>query len=171
MSYVNPLMQFQGLGGRSFADSAREAGVDGILITDLPPEEPHELWATVAASGLDPILLVSPTTPPERIRAIAGRARGFVYCVSRLGVTGKGPGADERLRELVATSREHTGLPALIGFGVGGAADARRAAELADGVVVGSALLERLEAPDPVAAATALAREIRSGLTSPSPRR
>jgi tryptophan synthase alpha chain len=169
MSYVNPLMQFRGKEGRSFADSARAAGVDGVLITDLPPEEPHELWDTVRSSGLDSIVLVSPTTPPDRLPILAAHAQGFVYCVSRLGVTGRGPAADRRLRDLVRDARAATGLPALVGFGVASTADARRAAELSDGVVVGSAFLERLSGPDPVAQVAALAREIRAGLASSPP--
>ena len=168
MSYVNPLMQFRAADGAGFAACARKAGILGLLVTDLPPEEPHELWETIAQANLDPIVLVSPTTDQGRLRLLAARARGFVYCVSRLGVTGGGA-ADRRLGELVQAARAATGLPALIGFGVATGADARRAAALADGVVVGSALVERLEAADPVAEASALAREIVAGLSAGRP--
>jgi tryptophan synthase alpha chain len=163
MSYINPLMQFRAFDGGNFAESARQVGIDGVLVTDLPPEEPHELWSHIAAAHLDPIVLVSPTTDERRLQMLADRARGFVYCVSRLGVTGGGA-ADQRLGDLVRRARAATGLPALVGFGVTSGADAERAAALADGVVVGSALVERLATADPVAEAAALAREIVAGL-------
>ena len=164
MSYINPLMQFRAADGQNFADCARRVGIDGVLVTDLPPEEPHELWSDIVAAHLDPIVLVSPTTEEGRFRVLAERARGFVYCVSRLGVTGGGA-ADQRLGDLVRRARTATGLPALVGFGVATGADARRAGALADGVVVGSALVERLSGADPVAEAAGLAREIVAGLT------
>ena len=163
MSYINPLMQFRASDGGDFAESARQVGIDGLLVTDLPPEEPHELWSQIAAAHLDPIVLVSPTTEERRLQVLADRARGFVYCVSRLGVTGGGA-VDQRLGDLVRRARAATGLPALVGFGVTTGADAERAAALADGVVVGSALVERLATADPVAAAAAFGREIVAGL-------
>lgn len=166
MTYLNPVMQFRGPAGERFGAAARAAGADGILLTDLPPDQPHECWEEVAAAGLDPILLVTPTTPRSRLAALAGRARGFVYGVARLGVTGEGPGAHARLEEMVAAARAAIGLPVVVGFGIATPEDARRVAGLADGVVVGSALLRRIEgAADPVAAARALAAELIPALT------
>jgi tryptophan synthase alpha chain len=168
MSYINPIMQCRGSRGESFLEAAEAAGVDGILLTDVPPEEPHEIWSQVEQSGLDAIVLVSPTTKASRLPLLARRAGGFVYCVSRLGVTGRGSSTDRRLAELVQAARAATGLPALIGFGVGSGADARRVAPLADGVVVGSALIERLSAADPVGEVSALGREIVAALAAPA---
>jgi tryptophan synthase alpha chain len=163
MSYVNPLMQFRGQPG-AFAAAAAEAGADGLLVTDLPADEPHALWPAIDAAGLDSIVLVTPTTGEARLRAIAPRARGFVYCVSRLGVTGSGPEADRRTAALVAAARGATGLPVLLGFGIATAADAARAAALADGVVVGTALVPALEGPSPAAAVAALGAELEGAL-------
>jgi tryptophan synthase alpha chain len=172
MTYVNPIMQFRGRRGETFADAAQAAGAAGMLITDLPPDQPHECWEQVQAAGLDPILLVTPTTPRDRLATIGTRARGFVYCVGRLGVTGAGPASHGRLVELVAAVRAAIPLPVLIGFGISTAAEARAAAGLADGIVVGSALLECMEkAADPVASVRALASELIQGLSMPSPSR
>ena len=163
MSYVNPLMQFRGHSG-AFAAAAAEAGADGLLVTDLPADEPHALWPAIDASGLDSIVLVTPTTGEARLRAIAPRARGFVYCVSRLGVTGTGPAADRRIADLVTAARAATGLPVLIGFGIATAEDAARAGKLADGVVVGSAFVPALEGPSPVDAVAQLGTELEQAL-------
>ncbi len=167
MTYVNPLMQFRGQGGETFAAAVRGAGGDGILVTDLPPDQNHEAWDDIEAAGLDPILLVTPTTPAPRLEAIGRRARGFVYAVTRLGVTGEGPGASARLPELVRSARAATGLPVLVGFGIGSAEEARRTLEIADGIVVGSALLKRMEeAADPVSAAREIAIELIGALSA-----
>jgi tryptophan synthase alpha chain len=166
MTYLNPVMQFRGLEGEGFAAAARSAGVDGVLLTDLPPDEPHEIWESVEGAGLDPILLVTPTTAAPRLETIARRARGFVYCVSRLGVTGSGPGSHRRLAELVASARAATRLPVLVGFGIESGPEARRAARVADGIVVGTALIRSMqEAADPVEAVAGLASELIRALT------
>jgi len=169
MTYVNPIMQFRGPRGESFAEAARAAGAAGMLVTDLPPDQPHECWDQVQAAGLDPILLVTPTTGSGRLVTIGARARGFVYCVGRLGVTGVGPASHGRLAQQVAAARAAIPLPVLIGFGIGTASEAREAAVLADGVVVGSALLKCMEgAADPVGSARALATELILALSMPA---
>lgn len=168
MTYVNPVMQFRAPHGQDFAARAREAGADGILLTDLPPDQPHECWEQVEVAGLDPILLVTPTTSASRLATFAHRARGFLYCVTRLGITGTGPALDPRLDGLVESARAATRLPVLVGFGIGTAAEARQAARAADGVVVGSALLARMQgSTDPVDAACGLAVELIEALSAP----
>ncbi len=166
MTYLNPVMQFGEAGGRSFADAARAAGVEGLLITDLPPDQPHEIWEDVAASGLAPILLISPTTTPARLATISARAQGFIYCVARLGVTGSGR-AHAQVAELAARARAASGLPVVVGFGITDAEAARAMTGFADGVVVGSALLAAMrDAADPAAAAARLARDVIAALAT-----
>ena len=143
MSYANPVLAY---GIERFANVARSAGVSGVLLTDLPPEERPDVWAALESRELDAIRLVAPTTGAERRRRLAAESRGFVYCVSRLGVTGAGTEFAPELGALVADVRAATTTPVAIGFGVRDEARARRAAQLADAVVVGAALCERLEA-------------------------
>jgi tryptophan synthase alpha chain len=140
-TYLNP---FAALGVRSAAAACRDAGFGGVLIADLPFDEDPELAAELAAAGLPLIRLAAPTTPPARLHELARGAEGFVYLIARTGVTGSGAGADRRLAEQVATIRAVTGVPVVVGFGIEDADGARRAAALADGVVVGTALVQRL---------------------------
>jgi tryptophan synthase alpha chain len=169
MTYLNPFMQFRNHRREGFAQAARDQGVDGILVTDLPPDQPHECWEEMQAAGVDPILLVTPTTPTHRLATIAARARGFVYCVGRLGVTGVGPSAHSHLADLVKSVRAAIPLPVLIGFGISTPEEARRAAGMADGVVVGSALLQCMQgARDPVQAVRGLATEMVQALSVPA---
>ena len=142
MSYANPVLAF---GVERFADAARAAGVSGVLLTDLPPEERPDVWAALEARELDAIRLIAPTTARERRTQLARGSRGFVYCVSRLGVTGAASGFAPELGELVGEVRAATSTPVAIGFGVRNAERARQAARLAEGVIVGAALCERLE--------------------------
>jgi len=152
MSYLNPILRY----GARFALDAREAGVDGVIVVDLPPEEEPALWLKLQSSGLDTIALVAPTTAPDRLQRIASRARGFLYVVARLGVTGAVPG-DSGVEPLLARCRELSPLPRCLGFGIGPATDLSRYRGLAEGIVVGSSLLDALlEAPD------AAAREARA---------
>lgn len=140
-SYLNPLHN------RGYANAAREiarAGVAGVLLADLPYDEGHEVRDALAAEGLPLVPLAAPTTPEARLRDLAREARGFVYLIARTGVTGRGAGADRRLTEQVRVLREETDLPVVIGFGIDDADSARRAADAADGIVVGSAFVERL---------------------------
>jgi tryptophan synthase alpha chain len=141
MGYLNPL---EARGADAYARDAAEAGVDGLLLVDLPPEEAAETRDILAAHGLHLIPLVAPTTSPERL-AIAGRdARGYVYYVSFAGVTGADRlHADDAIRHCT-TVREASGVPVLIGFGIKDAASAMSVAGAADGVVVGSALVEAI---------------------------
>jgi tryptophan synthase alpha chain len=134
-TYMNPIFQF---GVDKFHRAAHEAGVDGLLILDLPPEEDQP------TEGPLHIRLVAPTTPPERIEQICARAAGFVYYVSREGVTGVQENVATSLADRVAEIRRHTKLPIAVGFGISTAEQAREVARVADAVVVGSAIVKRI---------------------------
>jgi tryptophan synthase alpha chain len=145
MSYLNPIVAY---GPERFARDAAIAGVDGVILVDLPPEEDPALWSLIQESGLDTVALVAPTTDRGRLPAIAERARGYLYVVARLGVTGRG-GGDPGLDDLLRACREHSPLPRCVGFGWSPASDAEPLRGRAEGVIVGSALIqELLEEPD-----------------------
>jgi len=141
-SYYNPLLQY---GLERLAREARAAGADGALVTDLPPEEAGEWVAAARAVDLDTVFLASPTSPPERLRRVAEASRGFVYAVSRTGVTGERQALSEDARPLVARLRALTDVPVALGFGLGTPDQVKDAGAVADGVVVGSALVRFLE--------------------------
>jgi len=162
MGYLNPI---EIRGAAKFAADAAEAGVDGVLLVDLPPEEAGELRAALSAHGLALILLASPTTPEARLRRLCEDARGYLYFVSFAGVTGAdrldAGAASSRLQAL----RQAAAVPVLAGFGIKDAASAAAMAEHADGVVVGSALVAALaQADDPVAEATRFLAPLRAAL-------
>lgn len=140
MTYYNPVLQW---GLEKFAQSARSAGVDGVIITDLTPEEAIP-WKRVAErEGLDTIFLLAPTSTEERMARVAQLATGFIYCVSRTGVTGAREDlASEELRQLVQRIRRYTPLPVVVGFGISRPEHIRILGQWADGVVVGSALVD-----------------------------
>jgi len=142
MGYLNPV---EVMGYEAFADAAQEAGVDGVLTVDLPPEEGHELIAALTARHVDPIFLIAPTTTEQRIDQICRQARGFIYYVSLKGVTGAGGVDEAAVARNIARIRRYTKLPICVGFGIKDAAAAARMAAFADGVVVGSALVARIE--------------------------
>ena len=141
-SYYNPLLR-RGL--ERLAGEAREAGIDGALVTDLPPEE-ADAWLEVARpAGLDTVFLAAPTSPDERLRLVAEACRGFVYAVSRTGVTGERRSLSDDARPLVERLRARTDVPVALGFGISTPEQVAQAAAVADGVVVGSALVRFLE--------------------------
>ena len=142
MTYVNPVLAY---GVERFAREAHEAGIDGVIVSDLPPEERADVWDTLAAAGLDTIPLVAPTTARDRLPGVLARAKGFIYCLSRTGVTGDGQAFDLELDALVAAVRQGSGLPVGIGFGVSDAARARFVAERAEAVIVGAAFARVIE--------------------------
>ncbi len=142
-TYLNPILH-AGIGAS--ARSAREAGFDGVLVTDLPPEEAGQFQPALRCAGLDTVFLVSPTSPASRMRAAAGLSSGFLYVVSRSGTTGARSDLPRGLRETIRRSRRAAGsLPIALGFGISTPETARRASRLADGVVVGSALVRAAE--------------------------
>jgi tryptophan synthase alpha chain len=162
-SYANPLLA-RGLGATM--RRAARAGFDGVIAADIPPEESSELVPAVRRAGLDSIFLVSPVSSAERMRRAARLSRGFLYVVSRTGPTGERRRPASDLDRTVARARSAApGLPVAVGFGVATARDARRVARIADGVVVGSALVAASEAagPEREPAVHALARSIARG--------
>ena len=161
--YANPVLA---MGEAAFASRAAEAGVDGALVTDLPPEEGRPFASTLRATRLDPIFLLAPTSPPRRVKIVGRLSRGFVYVVSRPGVTGVRADVPEGLAELVSRVKAGVGrLPVAVGFGISTPEQVAAVARLADGVVVGSAVVLAMEGAvsageDPVAAAAALVRRL-----------
>lgn len=138
-TYVNPIAR---MGFEAFAERAAAAGVDGVLALDVPVEEAGELRACLVGRGLDPIFLLSPTTTTERIRAAAALGRGFLYGISRLGVTGARDALAESASELARRVRRETDLPLALGFGVSHPDHVRAIGEVADAAVVGSGLVQ-----------------------------
>lgn len=138
MGYLNPL---EIMGYRRFVEAAGAAGVDGVLIVDMPPAESAELHAMLRGAGLDTIYLIAPTTGPERARDITTRSSGYLYYVSLKGVTGAALTDYDAVRENIAGLRGLTDLPIVTGFGIKDAAGAGAMAELGDGIVIGSALV------------------------------
>ena len=142
MGYANPI---EHMGYESFAQAASAAGVDGVLTVDIPPEESLGVADVFAAHGLDPIYLLSPTTPEARMDVVAKLARGFVYYVSLKGVTGAAHLNLDEVAQKIPLLRQHCGLPVGVGFGIRDAATARAIAGLADAVVVGSRVIQEIE--------------------------
>ena len=136
--YYNLLFSF---GVEDYCRKVREAGADGLLVLDCPPEEAGELIAASRRNGLANIFIIAPTTPPARIALIAAQASGFIYYVSREGVTGERSELAANLTTAVAEIKKHTTLPVCVGFGVSTAAHVQAIAKVAEGVVVGSALV------------------------------
>ncbi len=164
MGYYNPIYSF---GLESYCDQARSAGVAGLIVPDLPPEEAEPLQRAATARGIEVIFLVTPTSPEERIAQVAEisarTGSGFLYCVSVSGVTGARDQLPEQLPEFIKRVRAHTQLPLAIGFGVASPQHVREIAKLADGAVVASALLNAVDsAPtaERVAAGVAFLRSL-----------
>ncbi len=169
MGYANPVAY---MGYAEFADAASRAGVDALLTVDIPPEEAQPVTQQLQRVGMNTIFLVAPTTPDERIAAIAEQASGFIYCVSLKGVTGAGHLDIQSVKTLVGRIKQASALPVAVGFGIRDGASARAIATAADGVVVGSALIDVVTRtlaeggswPQARSAAVQLIEEIRSGL-------
>lgn len=142
MGYVNPLLRY---GLDRFAADCAAAGIDGMIVPDLPPEESDELAAACRRHGRDLIMLLAPTSTEARIKAVAKRATGFIYCISLTGITGARASLAEGLGDYIARVRRHTDLPLAIGFGISKPEHVAGVARIADGAVVASALLNRLE--------------------------
>ena len=143
LTYYNPILAF---GLKAFCRTSVEAGIDGVIVADLPPEESGPLRSEAMAAGLDLIHLVAPTSTPERMRKIARASEGFVYMVSLTGVTGERTAlATEELAQQLRALRAITTKPVCVGFGIGTPEQAALVGRLADGVVVGSAIVRLVE--------------------------
>jgi tryptophan synthase alpha chain len=155
MGYYNPILSF---GLKNYIEAARTAGADGFIIPDLPPEEAGEFEAL--CGDLPLIGMLAPTTPSERMAAIASRAKGFIYLVSVTGVTGARQQVSAGLEPLIKKVKSSTSTPVCVGFGIGIPEQAHQVASFADGVIVGSACVKAIgESSNPVEAAERFARE------------
>jgi tryptophan synthase alpha chain len=164
MGYANPI---EAMGLDRFAAAAAAAGVDGVLVVDYPPEEAATFGAAMKANGMDPIFLLAPTSTAARIAQVAEIASGYVYYVSLAGVTGSGALNVDEVAARLPAIRARTGLPVGVGFGIRDAATARRIANFADAVVVGSRIIEEIEkstAETACANVRALVSDIRRGM-------
>ncbi|MBV61830.1 tryptophan synthase subunit alpha [Abyssibacter profundi] len=164
MGYLNPI---ESMGYERFAESARDAGVDGVLIVDLTPEEAPDVTPALRAAGLAPIFLAAPNTSLDRLVAIGREAAGYLYYVSLKGVTGSSRLDTGEVAARVDLLQAHTGIPVLVGFGIRDAETAATIASTADGVVIGSALIQALVdrgEQSAVDAATAFLAPIRAAM-------
>jgi tryptophan synthase alpha chain len=142
MGYANPIER---MGQQAFITAARDAGVDGTIVVDYPPEECEQFGAMMQSAGLDVIFLIAPTSTDERIREVARVGSGFSYYVSLKGVTGAGNIDTTEVAARIAAIRQHVKLPIAVGFGIRDAATARAIGEVADAVVIGSRIIQHLE--------------------------
>jgi len=156
MGYANP---YYALGAEGFAQEAAAAGVDGVICPDLPPEEGADLYGALEKAGIDGVLLGAPTTTPARLALLVERTRGFLYCVSLTGVTGARASIAQGVEANVRAAKALRDVPVCVGFGVSTPEHAAEIGRYADGVVVGGAMVDRIErAPNRDAAVAAVAR-------------
>jgi len=159
-TYLNPILRY---GLSRFADDAAAAGADGVLVIDMIVEEAAEYLAEMDRVGLAPVFLVAPTSPDERLEAIAAHSKGFIYAISRVGITGKQQSMTSDAAALVARVRRWSKLPVAVGFGISNAQHVAQVAEFADAAAIGSAIVELIERSTPESAPREVARFI-SGL-------
>jgi tryptophan synthase alpha chain len=157
-TYYNPVLRF---GLEKFCAAAAEAGADGVLVTDMIVEEAAEYLACLEKHKLAPVFLAAPTSPDERLKKIATASKGFVYAISRVGITGTQKSLATDAEQLVTRLRKYTKLPIAVGFGVSNAEHFAAVGEFADAAVVGSALVGTIEKSEPAEAPSSIARFIR----------
>ena len=166
MGYANPIER---MGMKVFAEQATVAGVDGVLVVDYPPEESHELLASMDAVGVDVIYLLSPTSSEERIKLVSDAARGYIYYVSLKGISGAVNIDTGEVELMIAKIKSQTSLPVGVGFGIRDSETAKRISRFADAVVIGSRLIQEMEASTADAAidkVRALLKSIRAAMDS-----
>ena len=159
-TYLNPVLRY---GLEKLAADAKAAGIDGVLLTDVSVEEAEEFTRTMQAAGLDTVFLGAPTSSPRRLQLISKYSSGFVYLVSRLGVTGEQQSVSASVAPLIAAMRKHTKLPLAVGFGVSRPEHVAELGRQAEGVVVGSALMSLIERTPDEHALESFTRELKSG--------
>lgn len=165
MGYYNPVISY---GVERYVQEAAQAGIDGLIIPDLSPEEAGEVLTACRKAGLDYIFLLAPTSTEERIKQVAEMASGFIYCVSVVGVTGARSSLPDYLPAFIARIRKYTDLPLVVGFGISQPEHVEAVGQFADGVVVASALINVIEKTSPahqVAAAADYVRYLKGGAT------
>ncbi len=165
MTYFNPVLNY---GLEEFSSACASSGVSGLIIPDLPPEEGSELGAIAQRQGIDLVYLLAPTSTEERIRLVAERSRGFIYLVSVTGVTGVRDTLPRDLETFVARVRKVATQPLCVGFGISTSEQARQVAQIADGVIVGSRIIQLMEAADKSLTVVGdFVRELRVALDKP----
>ena len=164
MTYLNPVFRY---GFTEFCDACADSGVSGLIIPDLPPEEGSELETISQERGIDLIYLLAPTSTEERVRIVAERSRGFIYLVSVAGVTGARESLPEDLEKFVARVRQVASQPLCIGFGISTPQQAKGVSLIADGVIIGSRLIQLMEADESLAGVENLIRDLRHTLDQP----
>ncbi len=163
-SYLNPVVK---MGMKRFCAAAKDAGADGVLLTDMIVEEAFEYLAEMNANDLSTVFLAAPTSPDVRLKAIAAVSKGFVYAISRVGITGTQDKVASDAPELVTRLRKFTTLPIAVGFGISNAAHVQAVAEFADAAIIGSALVALIEKTAPAEAPKAVGDFIRGLRSSP----
>lgn len=162
MGYYNPMLAY---GLQKFVREAIDAGVDGLIIPDLPAEESGDLMEAISGAPVSLIPMIAPTSSPERMEMIASQAQGFIYLVSVTGVTGERKSVSEGLGDLIRHVREHTPLPVCVGFGISTPSQAKDVGKIADGVIVGTACVRTIgESASPVERAKQFALDFRGAL-------
>jgi tryptophan synthase alpha chain len=162
MTYYNPVLRF---GLESFCTACTEAGVDGLIIPDLPPDEAAALDTSTRQHGLDLIFLLTPTSTTERIRLVAEKSRGFIYVVSLVGVTGPRESLPDGFEDFITRVRKETTRPLCVGFGISTPDQAHRVGNVADGVIVGSRLIQLIRDEDaPYQRTRSFVRSLRQAL-------
>ena len=164
MTYFNPVFSY---GLEEFCSACARSGIDGLIIPDLPPEEGSELAAITQKQGLDLVYLLAPTSTEARIRLVTKRSRGFIYLVSVTGVTGARDRLPSDLEAFVARVRKVATKPLCVGFGISTPEQARQVAQIADGVIVGSRIIQYMEADESMVAVADFVRELRRALDRP----
>lgn len=145
MTYYNPVFKY---GEEAFMREASASGVDGLIVPDLPPDEAGSLIKLARDCGMDTVFLLAPTSTPDRVRAVAKASRGFIYYVSITGITGARLHLDPAVQESIGAIRDITNTPVAVGFGVSTPEEARAVSDIADGVIVGSAIVKRTKGPE-----------------------
>jgi len=164
MSYFNPVLSY---GPEDFLRASARSGVDGLIIPDLPPEEGTGLELVTRGHGIDLIYLLAPSSTEERIRLVARRSRGFIYLVSVTGVTGARDSLPRNLPAFVARVKKMAAQPLCVGFGISTPEQARQVARVADGVIVGSRIIQLMEAEDGYASLARFVSDLRHALDEP----
>lgn len=161
MGYFNPIFSY---GVKRFVSDAAEAGADGFIIPDLPLEESAEMESECAARDLAYIFMLTPTSTDERIKKVAQRAKGFVYLVSVAGVTGERKNMASNLGDFVSRVKAVVGVPVAVGFGISTAAHAREVGSIADGVIIGTAVIKAASESNPVEGVRRFIREVKEAI-------
>jgi tryptophan synthase alpha chain len=168
MTYSNPVFHY---GLQEFCQACHHSGVDGLIIPDLPPEEGSDLEAATRSHDLDLIYLLAPTSTEERIRLVAEKSRGFIYLVSVTGVTGARDKLPKDVEAFVAKVKKQASQPLCVGFGISTPEQAKQIAQIADGVIVGSRIIQLMEAEDGFVSLAKLVKDLRESIDGSSNRR